>query len=83
MEYQIQTITQRIKEVQNWQKIYIDAYRVDHSYEVGDQVFLQVKPHKSSINFGKGDKLVQNPYSTLGLRDLPVRISSSGAKMAL
>jgi hypothetical protein len=33
------------------------VHRVDRSYEVGDQVFLWVKPHKSSIKFGKGDKL--------------------------
>ena len=32
-------------------------HRVDRSYEVGDQVFLQVKLHKSSIKFGKGDKI--------------------------
>jgi hypothetical protein len=30
---------------------------VDHSYEVGDRVFLRVNPHKSSIKFGKGAKL--------------------------
>jgi hypothetical protein len=33
------------------------VHRVDHSYEVDDQVFLRVKLHKSSIKFGKGDKL--------------------------
>ena len=32
-------------------------HRIDISYEVGDRVFLQVKLHKSSINFGKVDKL--------------------------
>jgi hypothetical protein len=26
-------------------------------YEIGDRVFLRVKPHKSSIKFSKGDKL--------------------------
>jgi hypothetical protein len=31
--------------------------RVDHNYEVGDQVFLWVKFLKIYIKFGKGDKL--------------------------
>jgi hypothetical protein len=57
MEEQMQTIRQRIKEAQDRQKSYVDAHRVDRSYEVGDRVFLRVKPHKSSIKFGKGDKL--------------------------
>jgi ribosomal protein L21E len=48
---------QRIKEAQVRQKSYVDAHRVDHSYEVGDRVFLRVKPHKSSIKFEKGAKL--------------------------
>jgi hypothetical protein len=33
------------------------VHHVDRSYEVGDQVFLRVKPHKNSIEFRKGDKL--------------------------
>jgi hypothetical protein len=33
------------------------VHRVDRSYEIGDRVFLRVKPHKSSIKFGKGAKL--------------------------
>jgi hypothetical protein len=57
MEEQLQTIRQRIREVQDRQKSYADAHRVDRSYEVGDQVFLRVKPHKISIKFGKGAKL--------------------------
>jgi hypothetical protein len=57
MEKQMQTIRQRIKEAQDRQKSYVDAHQVDRSYEVGDRVFLRVKPHKSSIKFGKGDKL--------------------------
>ena len=52
MEEQMQTIRQRIKEAQDRQKSYVDAHRVDHSYEVDDRVFLWVKPHKSSIKFG-------------------------------
>jgi hypothetical protein len=57
MEEQMQSIRQRIKEAQDRQKSYADAHRVDRSYEVGDRVFLRVKPHKSSIKFGKGAKL--------------------------
>jgi hypothetical protein len=57
MEEQIQTIKQRIKEVQYRQKSYVDAHHVDRNYEVGNRVFLGVKPHKSSIKFRKGAKL--------------------------
>jgi transposase InsO family protein len=57
MEEQMQSIRQRIKEAQDRQKSYVDAHHVDHSYEVGDRVFLWVKPHKSSIKLGKGAKL--------------------------
>jgi hypothetical protein len=57
MEEKMKTIRQRIKEAHDQQKSYADAHRVNHSYEVGDRVFLRVKPHKSSIKFGKGSKL--------------------------
>jgi hypothetical protein len=57
MEDKIQTIIQRIKEAQDRQKSYADAHRIDRSYEVDDQVLLQVKPHKSLIKFGKGAKI--------------------------
>jgi hypothetical protein len=57
MEEQMQMIRQRIKEEQDRHKSYADAHRVDRNYEVGGRVFLQVKPHKSLIKFGKGDKL--------------------------
>jgi hypothetical protein len=51
------SLIQRIKEAQDQQKIYADVHRVDRNCEVGDRVFLLVKPHKSSIKFGKGAKL--------------------------
>jgi hypothetical protein len=57
MEDQMQTIRQKIKEAQDWHKIYVDEHRVDRSYNVGDRVFLRVKPHKRLIKFGKGAKL--------------------------
>ena len=53
----MQTIIQRIKEAQDRQKSYADVHRVDRSYKVSDRVFLRVKLHKSSINFGKGAKI--------------------------
>jgi hypothetical protein len=53
----MQTLRQQIKEAQDRHKSYADPHRVDCSYEVGDRVFLWVKPHKSSIKFGKGDKI--------------------------
>jgi hypothetical protein len=43
--------------VQDQQKSYVDAHRIDRNYEVGDQVFLWVKLQKSSIKLGKGDKI--------------------------
>jgi hypothetical protein len=57
MEYQMKTTRQRIKEAHDQHKIYVIAHHVDHSHEVGDRVFLRVKLHKSSIKFGKGDKI--------------------------
>jgi hypothetical protein len=46
-----------IKETQDRQKSYPGAHHVDCNYELGDRVFLWVKPHKRSIKFGKGYKL--------------------------
>ena len=50
-------IRQRLKEAQDRQKSYADAHRIDRSYEVGDQVFIRIRPNKSTIRFGKGTKL--------------------------
>jgi hypothetical protein len=50
-------IRQRLKEAQDRQKSDVDAHRTDRSYKVGDQVFIRVKPHKSTIQFRKGTKL--------------------------
>jgi hypothetical protein len=47
-------IRQRLKEAHDRQKSYVDAYRTDQSYEVGDQVFIHIRPNKITIQFGKG-----------------------------
>jgi hypothetical protein len=57
MEEQVIQIRQRLKEAQDRQKSYADAHRTDQSYEVGDEVFIHIKPNKSTIRFGKGTKL--------------------------
>eukprot|EP00253_Pinus_taeda_P004557 PITA_04557 len=57
MEAQVSQIRQRLKEAQDRQKSYADAHRTDRRYEVGDQVFIRIKPNKSTIRFGKGTKL--------------------------
>jgi hypothetical protein len=50
-------IRQRLKEAQYRQKIYADAHRTNQSYEVGGQVFIRIRPNKSTIWFNRGTKL--------------------------
>jgi hypothetical protein len=57
MEEHVIQIRKRLKEAQDRQKSYADAHRTDRSYEVGDQVFIHIRPNKSTIWFGKGTKL--------------------------
>jgi hypothetical protein len=35
----------------------VDAHRTDRSYKVGDQVFICIRPNKSTIRFRNGTKL--------------------------
>jgi hypothetical protein len=57
MEKQVIQIRQRLKEARDRKKNYADAHRTDRIYEVGDQVFILIRPNKSTIWFGKGTKL--------------------------
>jgi hypothetical protein len=57
MEEHVIHIRQRLKEAQDRQKIYVDAHRTNRSYKVGDQVFIRIRPNKSTIRFRKGTKL--------------------------
>jgi hypothetical protein len=57
MEEQVIQIRQRLKEAQDRQKSYAYAHKTDQSYEVGDQVFIRIRPNKSTIRFGKGTNL--------------------------
>jgi hypothetical protein len=57
MEEQVIQIRHRLKEAQDRQKSYADAHRTNRSYEVGDQVFIHIRPNKSTIWFRKGTNL--------------------------
>jgi ribosomal protein L21E len=50
-------IRHRLKESPDREKSYADAHRTDRSYEVGDQVFICIRPNKSTIWFTKRTKL--------------------------
>lgn len=57
MDEQMMLIKSRLKEASDRQKSYADRNRTFRQFVVGDKVFLRVKPHKSSISFGKSSKL--------------------------
>ena len=57
MQQQTDLIRQEIKTAQDRQKSYADLKRSQRIFEVGDMVFLRVKPKRSSISLGKYRKL--------------------------
>lgn len=57
MEEQVRQIKERLKEAHDRKKSYVDAHRTNRKYEVGDQVFIRIKPNKSTIRFGKWTNL--------------------------
>ena len=57
MQQQTNLIWFEIKAAQNRPKSYADSRRSDRSFEVGDMVFLRVKPKRSSLSLGKYKKL--------------------------
>jgi hypothetical protein len=65
----------RLKEAQDKQKSYVDVHRVDRGYKVRDKVFLQVRPQKSSIKFGKGTKLSSWYMGTFKILERKVLVS--------
>ena len=42
---------------QDRQKSYVDAHKTNRNYGVGDQVFIRIRPNKSTIRFGRWTKL--------------------------
>ena len=57
MEQQVKRIREHLVTAQDRQKKYADLHRIERQFEVGDKVFLRVRPRKSPIRYGKGSKL--------------------------
>ena len=57
MEEMVIQIRKRLKEAHDTQKSYVDAHRIDRSYNVGDQFFIRIRPNKSTIQLEKGKHL--------------------------
>ncbi|XP_071921770.1 uncharacterized protein [Coffea arabica] len=53
----VKLIRQKIRTVQSRQKSYVDNWRKDLEFEIGDKVFLKITPLKASLMAGKGKKL--------------------------
>ena len=57
MQWQTDLIWVEIKAAQDHQKLYVDSRRSDRSFEIGDMIFLRVKPKRNSLSLGKYKKL--------------------------
>ena len=51
-------IKHNLKVAQDRKKIYADQNRTARQFQVGDHVFLKVRPNKSSLNLGICSNLV-------------------------
>lgn len=57
MDHQLLVIRDNLKRASDRQKSYADLHRSDRSFSKGEQVFLRVKPKRSSLKLGKFRKL--------------------------
>jgi len=57
MEQEMQVINKNLKEAQDRQKIYADQHRVMNEFQVGEHVYLCIKPKKISLRIGSCAKL--------------------------
>jgi hypothetical protein len=57
MEQQVVQINQNLKIAQNKQKIYTDRKRTPREFNMGDHIYLRVRPMKSSLQMGACAKL--------------------------
>ena len=47
-------LKENLQATQNQQKLYVDRHRVEHSFEVGDLVYLRLQPYRQSSLKKKG-----------------------------
>ena len=57
MDRQMQVIRQSLKRVSDRQKSYAELHRSSRTFQIGDKVFLRVKPKRSSLKMEKCRKL--------------------------
>ena len=57
MEAEVRKIRQNLKAAQDRQKVYADKRRSYHEYEIGDHVYVQIKPKKSTLRWASCAKL--------------------------
>ena len=76
----MQVIRQSLKRASDRQKSYADLHRSSRTFQIGDKVFLRVKPKRSSLKMGKCRKLSSRycgPFEILR------RIGEQSYKLAL
>jgi hypothetical protein len=57
MELTVKQVQQNLKVAQDRKKSYVDAKRTPREFNVGDHVYIRVKPKKSSLQLGRYTKL--------------------------
>lgn len=65
MEEVVKQVRQNLKTTQDWKKEkkrYVDLQRVQKEFNVGDQVYLKVKPKKNTLIIGNYAKLSLRYY---------------------
>ena len=69
MELTVKQVQQNLKVVQDRHKSYDDLNITPREFQVGDHVYIKVKPKKSSLRLGKYSKLASRycgPFEILG-----------------
>ena len=57
----LKVLKENLQAAQNQRKLYVDRHRVEHSFEVGDLVYLRLLPYRQSSLKKKGGEEVETP----------------------